>query len=109
MFESPQEHDYRRLHHELEQTIADINRDQIGMVTGNITKEDFINVVKMVACLRARYLKTVLQLGGKSHSVCIPTEDALELQRLHLAYAEAMEGFAALEHALHRGYVTLSA
>jgi hypothetical protein len=29
------------------------------------------------------------------------------LKHLHEAYAEAMEGYAALEHALQRGYVTL--
>ena len=98
---------HRRLHNELEQAITQINREQISAVTGAITKESFINVVKMVACLRARYLYTVLQLGGKCHSECIPTESALELKRLHDAYSEAMEGFAALEHALHRGYVTL--
>jgi len=51
----------------------------------------------------------VLQFGGKCHSECIPTERALELERLRSAYFEAMEGFNALEHALQRGYVTLSA
>ena len=101
------ESDHRRLHNELEQVITKINREQIGAVTGAITKENFINVVKMVACLRARYLYTVLQLGGKCHSECIPTEDAMVLKQLHEAYAEAMEGYAALEHALERGYVTL--
>lgn len=109
MLSSPEEHEHRRLHHELEQAITKINRDQIGAVTGAITREHFTNVVKMVACLRARYLYTVLQLGSKCHSECIPTESALELKRLHEAYSEAMEGFAALEHALHRGYVTLTA
>lgn len=109
MFSSPEEHEHRRLHHELEQAITAINREQIGAVSGEITKENFINVVKMVACLRARYLYTVLQLGAKCHSECIPTEAALELKRLHEAYAEAIEGFAALEHALHRGYITLTA
>ncbi len=108
MLASSEEHDHRRLHHELEQAITKINREQIGVVTGKITKDNFINVVKMVACLRARYLYTVLQLGGKCHSECIPTESALELKRLHEAYSEAIDGFAALEHALQRGYVTLS-
>jgi hypothetical protein len=101
------EHEYRRLHNELEQAITRINREQISAVTGAITRENFINVVKMVACLRARYLYTVLQLGGKCHSECVPTEDAMVLKQLHEAYAEAMEGYAALEHALQRGYVTL--
>jgi len=109
MFSSPEEHEHRRLHHELEQAITTINREQIGAVTGKITREHFTNVVKMVACLRGRYLYTVLQLGGKCHSECIPTESALELKRLHDAYSEAIEGFAALEHALHRGYITLTA
>lgn len=109
MLIATEESGHRRLHHELEQAITKINRDQISAVTGTITKENFINVVKMVACLRARYLYTVLQLGGKCHSECVPTEAALELKRLHEAYTEAMEGFEALEHALHRGYVTLAA
>ncbi|HTD91387.1 MAG TPA: hypothetical protein VK663_12040 [Burkholderiales bacterium] len=108
MLTSPEEHDHRRLHHELEQAITTINLEQISAVIGKITKENFINVVKMVACLRARYLFTVLQLGGKCHSECIPTEVALELKRLREAYTEAVEGFAALEHALHRSYLTLS-
>lgn len=109
MLKETDDNDHRHLHNELERAITKINREQIGAVSGSITKENFINVVKMVACLRARYLYTVLQLGGKCHSECIPTEDALELKRLHEAYTEAMEGFAALEHALHRGYITLNA
>ncbi len=109
MLSSPEEHEHRRLHHELEQAIVAINREQIGAVTGPISRENFINVVKMVACLRARYLYTVLELGGRCHSECIPTEEALELKRLHDAYTEAIEGFAALEHALHRGYLAFTA
>ncbi len=36
------------------------------------------------------------------------TDAALELKPLREAYHEAAEGFAALEHALQRGYVTLA-
>jgi len=108
MTSGPEEHEHRRLHLELEQAIAGINRERIGAVTGVIGREHFINVAKMVACLRARYLDTVLQLGNKCHSECIPTESALELKRLRQAYSEAIEGFTALEHALNRGYVTLA-
>ena len=108
MLSSADELDYRRLHHELEQAITSINREQIGVITGAITKASFINTVKMVACLRARYLHTVLKLGANCHSECIPTESALELKRLREAYTEAMDGFAALEHALNRGYISLA-
>ena len=100
--------DHQRLHHEFEQSITTINRKLIGAVTGDITRDAFINVVKMVACLRARYLNTVLDLGKNCHSECISTEAALELTRLREAYTEAMDGFAALEHAVKRGYVHLS-
>jgi hypothetical protein len=100
---------HRRLHNELELAITAINRESISAVTGPISKDHFIDVVRMVACLRARYLHTVLQLGAKGHGECIPTESALELKKLHDAYTEARQGFEALEHALQRGYVTLSA
>lgn len=108
MLSSSDELDHRRLHHELEQAITTINREQIGAVTGAISKSAFINTVRMVACLRARYLHTLLKLGGQCHSECIPTEAALELKRLREAYTEAMDGFAALEHALNRGYIEFS-
>jgi hypothetical protein len=108
MLNTDDEIDHRRLRHELEQSITTINRSQIGAVTGDISKTAFINVVKMVACLRARYLHTVLNLGKDCHSECITTEAALELQRLRQAYTEALEGFAALEHAVKRGYVHIA-
>jgi len=108
MLSTDDEIDHRRLRHELEHSITAINRSQIGAVTGDISKTAFINVVKMVACLRARYLHTVLDLGKDCHSECITTEAALELARLRQAYTEALEGFAALEHAVKRGYVHIA-
>jgi len=107
MASASDEHEHRRLHLELEREITLINRDRISAVTGTISRDHFTNVAKMVACLRARYLDTVLQLGAKCHSECIPTESALELKRLRQAYSEAIEGYTALEHALQRGYLTL--
>ena len=108
MLNTDEEIDHRRLRHELEQSITAINRAQIGAVTGGIDTAAFINVVKMVACLRARYLHHVLELGKNCHSECITTDAALELQRLRQAYSEALEGFVALEHAVKRGYVHIS-
>jgi len=65
------------------------------------------NVARMVACLRGRYLQCVLKLGEESLNEHTDTDAALELRPLREAYVEAMEGFAALEHALERGYVSL--
>jgi hypothetical protein len=50
----------------------------------------------------------VLRLGEESLNGDIDTEAALELKPLREAYTEAVEGFAALEHALQRGYVSLA-
>ena len=63
---------------------------------------------RLVAGLRGRYLQCVLTLGSTSASGRPATDAALELRPLREAYTEAMEGFAALEHALQRGYVTLA-
>ena len=108
MLATPEEHGNRRLHHELEHAIKSINRELIGGATGAITRAAFTDVARMVACLRARHLERVLALGQRCASSGIDTEAALELKRLREAYIEAMEGFAALEHALQRGYVSLS-
>ncbi|MEQ8660241.1 MAG: hypothetical protein RLW62_05455 [Gammaproteobacteria bacterium] len=102
-----EEQENRRLHYELEHAIKSINCEQIGNATGELTKARFIEVARMVACLRARYLHRVLELGANCPETCIETEVALDLKRLREAYSEAMEGFSALEHALQRGYIQL--
>lgn len=104
----PDEVATRRLHHELETTIRDVNHELISASTGAITRSAFTDVARMVAGLRARYLRCVLRLGEESLNGDIDTEAALELKRLREAYTEAVEGFAALEHALQRRYVSLA-
>ena len=51
----------RRLHHELEKTIRELNHELISASTGAITRSAFTNVAHMVACLRGRYLRCVLR------------------------------------------------
>ena len=104
----PDEVAARRLHHELEQTIRAVNHELISASTGTITRNAFTSVARMVACLRGRYLQCVLSLGHASHQERIGTDAALELKPLREAYSEAVEGFAALEHALQRGYISLA-
>lgn len=107
MFSALDDLDTRRLHHELETTIRSVNRELISHSTGAITRGAFTNVARMVAGLRGRYLTCVLKLGQDAHDERISPEAALELKPLREAYTEAMQGFAALEHALQRGYVSL--
>jgi hypothetical protein len=98
----------RRLHHELETTIREVNHELISASTGTITRSAFTDVARMVAGLRGRYLRCVLKLGDDAAHGSIDTATALELKVLREAYTEAVEGFAALEHALQRGYVSLA-
>jgi hypothetical protein len=98
----------RRLHHELESTIRTVNQHAISEATGAITQHAFQEVARAVACLRGRYLKRVLELGQQSASTPADARAVLELKPLREAYTEAREGFAALEHALERGYVSLA-
>ncbi|MCP5145840.1 MAG: hypothetical protein H6978_13610 [Gammaproteobacteria bacterium] len=102
------ERENRRLHFELEQAIRTINRELIGATAGQISKSRFESCARMVACLRARYLEKVLQLGAMCGDACISTDEALELKQLREAYDEALQGFSALEHALNRGYIDLA-
>ena len=94
----------RRLHHELDHAIKQINREQIGDAAGSVGREDFMNVAQMVACLRARYLTSALSMAKNSGNECISTEAALQLKDLRIAFEEAAAAFDALEHALRRGY-----
>ena len=98
----------RRLRHELEMTIREVNHELISASTGAISRSAFTNVARMVASLRGRYLQCVLRLGEESLNGHIDTEAALELKPLREAYTEAADAFAALEHALQRGYVSLA-
>lgn len=104
----PTDTDRRRLHNELEPKINSINQALISEATGTVSREDFVDVAKMVACLRARYLHRVLTEGKRCRAECIGTDVALELKQLREAYNEALNGFAALEHALKRGYLELN-
>lgn len=104
----PNEAATRRLHHELETTIREVNHELISASTGTITRHAFTDVARMVAGLRGRYLQCVLRLGNDALHGHVDTKAALELKSLREAYAEAVEGFAALEHALQRGYIALA-
>ena len=98
----------RRLHYELEHTVKQINRELIGEAAGTVSKDNFIQVAQMVACLRARYLTSALEMAKTSGKECISTNAALELKDLRVAFEEALAVFEALEHALRRGYFDFS-
>ena len=98
----------RRLSNEIDHAIKVMNRERISQVAGNVSKTDFFKVAEAVSDLRARYLKGVLKLGACTEAGEIDTDHAMKIKQLRQAYEEALAGFEALEHALHREYLTLS-
>ena len=89
---------------EFEHSIKSINREKISEITGDVSKQAFINVATTTACLRARYLSKVIELESTDD---IKPGDISTLRGTRLMYEEAMEGFSALQHALDRGYFSL--
>ena len=51
----------RRMFQEIEHSIKDINREKISEITGEVSKQAFINVANTTARLRARYLAKVIE------------------------------------------------
>ena len=95
----------RRLFQEIEHTIKDINREKITEITGDVSKQAFINVANTTARLRAHYLAKVIELESTDD---IKPADISTLRGTRLMYEEALEGFSALQHALGRGYFSLT-
>ena len=92
---------------ELDQAIKEANKQAISMSAGQVTKTDMLRVAIAVSRFRASYLSAVLKLGGLKGTEMPSAADFTELKRLRAVYAEGLEGFGALRHALKRGYVSL--
>lgn len=94
----------KRLFQEIEHNIKDINREKISEITGDVSKQAFIDVASTTARLRARYLSKVVELASSDD---IKPADISTLRGSRLMYEEALEGFSALQHALEKGYFSL--
>lgn len=95
-----------RLSQEFEQSIRELNDRHIRAATGGVRKDHFLRAAENVARLRALYLTAVLRLETGSEPP--PPEQFEELRELRRAFEEALRGFAALRHALKRGYFALA-
>jgi len=95
----------RKMFQEIEHAIKALNHEKISEITGDISKQAFINVASTTARLRARYLAKVIELESTDD---IKPADISTLRGSRLMYEEALEGFSALQHALGRGYFRLA-
>ncbi|MGB1110066.1 MAG: hypothetical protein ACPG4N_06905 [Gammaproteobacteria bacterium] len=97
----------RRVLHELDQNIVEVNSAHIENSVGKVSKADFVHLADTIAELRAQYLKTVMETARASTAeldeACRQT-----LARQREVYREALEGYMELKHALERGYFRLA-
>lgn len=98
----------QRLMQRFEHEIVQLNRKHIGEITGDISKKDILKMGEAISICRANYLKTVIEMSNMEDGSLATrlTEDVRTKREL---YEETMAGFAALRHALERGYVVVKA
>lgn len=94
----------QRLMQRFEHEIVQVNRENIGKITGEISKKDIVKMGEAISICRANYLKSVIEMANTDDGNLAArlTDDVRQKRQL---YEETMAGFAALRHALERGYV----
>ena len=92
---------------ELDQAVTEANKQAVSAAAGQIGKTDMLRVAIAVSRFRANYLAAVLRLGKLTGTEMPSAAEFTDLQRKRIAYAEGLEGFGALRHALKRGYISL--
>ena len=97
----------QRVLQQFEHEIISVNRQNIKEIAGDIGKNEILKMGEAISICRARYLESVLKMANadKNESV-IPI--AKEVKNQRLLYEESMLGFAALRHALERGYIVVT-
>lgn len=97
----------QRVLQQFEHEIVEVNRRHIREITGEIGKSDILKIGESISICRARYLKSVLEVARTDdEDLSIRLTNEVKSQRL--LYEETMQGFAALRHALERGYVVVT-
>lgn len=99
--------DVQRIMQRFEHEIVDVNRRHISEITGEISKDDILKLGEAISICRAKYLKSVLEMA-KSGACGLENKLNEEVQSRRMLYEETMQGFAALRHALERGYVVVN-
>lgn len=92
---------------DLDTAIKEANKQAISAAAGPITKTDMLRLAVAVSRFRASYLSAALKIGDLTGTEMPSASQFSELQRLRAVYAEGLEGFGALRHAVQRGYVSL--
>lgn len=97
----------QRVLQEFEHEIVGVNRQNIKDIAGDIGKNEILKMGETISICRAEYLKSILKMANADKAdPLMPLANEVKNQRL--LYEESMLGFAALRHALERGYIVVT-
>ena len=96
----------QRLLQQFEHDITGVNQKYISDVAGDIGSEELLQIGSKIASCRAQYIKLAIEMSRADDS---DISDAMvdQMGRQRLRYDELMLSFAALRHALERGYIVV--
>lgn len=96
-----------RLLMELEHTMRSVNREVINPQIQALTVDGLRPVLALVARARGRYIRALLDLGGRSPDEGPSEEELQELARLRHEFEELMHAAKTVETAIQRGYLDI--
>jgi hypothetical protein len=102
------DHDLQRFLRDVEQSIAEANRQIIHDNIPGLTKSAVMPLAESVARLRARYLQAAFDVAQKDEGQGPDLNEIKTLRRYRESYEETRAAFDALIHAIERGYVDLT-
>ena len=98
--------DNQRLLLSLEQERRSINRETINPVIQELDLDSLRPIIKMIAEVRAAYIKSLVELAQKNDG--IPTDDEIKsLTTLRKSFTELVDAANAMETAIERGYINV--
>ena len=96
----------QRLLQQFEHDIVGVNQKNISEIAGEIGNEELLRIGTGISICRAKYLKLVLEMT-KVEDGDISTKMLDQVRQQRMLYEETMLSFAALRHALERGYIVV--
>jgi len=96
----------KRLLIELDRAMREVNRDTINPLLNELTPEDILPIMEMVAKARGHYLQELFKLSKiTAEGQELSAESVKELRFSRLIYKELIEASQALDIAIERGYL----
>jgi hypothetical protein len=96
---------HNRLLLEMSNSIRQLNQDIINPAIPELTLDDLVPVMTMVASARRDYLQELMAVANATSGELPSVDQIKSLRNFRLLYEELLSGAQALETAIERGYL----